>query len=115
MMAYNEFLADRMAQTLRELGVYYTEKRMFGGLVFMVDDKMCVGLNKEEMMVRINPDEVEEALKKHGAKTMEFTNKPMKGFLTILPEGYDMDDDLTHWIQLAVDFNPLAKASKKKK
>lgn len=114
-MAYNELLADRMAQTLRELGVNYLEKKMFGGLVFMVNDKMCVGLNKDEMMVRINPDDIEEALTQPGAKTMDFTNKPMKGFLTIMPEGYDMDEDLMHWIQLAVDFNPLAKASKKRK
>lgn len=104
-----------MAQTLRELGVNYFEKKMFGGIVFMVDDKMCVGLNKEEMMVRIDPELVEESLKRPGAKIMDFTHKPMKGYLNIMPEGYDMDEDLEYWIQLAVNFNPFAKSSKKKK
>lgn len=114
-MAYNELLADRMAQTLREIGINYTEKKMFGGMTFMVDDKMCVGVIKDDMMLRIDPKDVEESMKRPGCKLMDFTGRPMKGYLMIQPEAYDMDEDLTYWIKLAVAFNPSAKASKKGK
>lgn len=113
-MAYNEFLADRMRLVLKEKSVHYLEKRMMGGLTFMVDDKMCVGIVKDDLMARIHPDIYEEALKREGCKEMNFTGRPMKGYVFISPEGTDMDTDLAYWIQLALDYNPLAKSSKKK-
>lgn len=113
-MAYNKFLQDRIAQSLRDKGVKFYEKNMFGGLTFMVDDKMCLGIIKDEMMARVNPEIAEEALKREGCKVMDFTGRPMKGYLMIEPIGYDMDEDLDYFIQLALDFNPLAKSSKKK-
>lgn len=113
-MAYNEFLADRMRLILKEKSVPYMEKKMMGGLTFMVDEKMCVGIVKDDVMARINPEIYDEALKKTGCKEMKFTGRPMKGFVFVSPEGTDMDDDLAYWIQLALDYNPLAKSSKKK-
>lgn len=113
-MAYNEFLADRMRIILKEKKVNYLEKRMMGGLTFMVDDKMCVGVVKDDVMARINPDIYDDALGRKGCKEMKFTGRPMKGFVFVDPEGTDMDEELAQWIQLALDYNPLAKSSKKK-
>ena len=112
-MAYNEFLADRISQALKEKSVPFDEKQMMGGLTFMVDSKMCVGIVKESLMVRIDPLIYDEALKKKGCREMDFTNRPMKGFVFIDPEGYDMDSDLEYWIDLALEYNPKAKSRKK--
>jgi len=86
---------------------------MMGGLTFMVDEKMCVGIVKEDLMVRINPDFQKSALKIHGCREMDFTKRPMKGFVFINPEGTDMDTDLDFWIDKAIEYNPIAKSSKK--
>ncbi len=113
-MAYNEFLADRIRQALLEKRAGFLEKRMMGGLAFMVDEKMCVGVIRDDLMARIAPEAYEEALTRKGCRVMDFTGRPMKGFVTVEPEGTDMDEDLEGWIQLALDFNPRAKSSKKK-
>ena len=114
-MAYNEFLGERISNGLRKRGIQFEEKRMFGGMAFMVDGKMCVGLVKENLMARIDPEIYDQALKKRGCIPMEFTGRPMKGFVYVEPAGIDMDDDLDYWIGLAIEFNPKAKSSKKKK
>ncbi|MFN8257589.1 MAG: TfoX/Sxy family protein [Bacteroidales bacterium] len=113
-MAYNEFLADRIRFTLRRKKVVFEEKKMMGGLTFMVENKMCVGIFKEELLVRVDPETEENLLKKEGCKPLDFTRSSMKGFLMVEPEAIDMDEDLEFWIQLAIDFNPKAKASKPK-
>jgi TfoX/Sxy family transcriptional regulator of competence genes len=114
-MAYNEHLADRIRGILKEKQVRYFEKKMMGGLTFMVDDKMCIGIVKEELMARIGPAVYAESLKKEGCKEMKFTGRPMEGYVFVEPDAIDMDEDLAYWIQLSLDFNPLAKSSKKKK
>jgi len=116
-MAYNEFLADRIRQTFEQKIVSFEEKNMMGGLVFMIDRKMCVGVTEDTLMARIGPEEYEQALKREGCKEMDFTGRPMKGFVFIEPLGTDSDEDLDGWLQLALNFNPKAKAkaSKKKK
>jgi len=114
-MAYNEFLADRIRQILHHKKVQYLDKPMMGGLVFMIDHKMCVGIIKEDLMVRIDPEIEAIALEKDGSRLMDFTGKSMHGFLMISPVGVDMDEDLESWVQLALDFNPKAIASKPKK
>lgn len=81
----------------------------------MVDEKMCIGITNNELMARINPEIQEKLLKKAGARMMDFTHRPMKGYLNVSAEGIDMDEDLNEWIQHCLDFNPLAKSSKKKK
>lgn len=112
-MAYNEFLADRIRQLLNERHVAFEEKHMMGGLAFMVDDKMCVGVVKDNLMARVGEDAYEHCLKQPGAREMNFTGKPMKGFVFVDEEGTDMDDDLDYWIELCLDYNPFAKSSKK--
>jgi TfoX/Sxy family transcriptional regulator of competence genes len=112
-MAYDEFLAERIQRIYQEKRVPFLAKKMFGGVCFLVDDKMCTGVLKDELMVRIDPQQNEEELMRPGARPMDFSGKSMKGFIMIKPEHIDMDEDLEYWINLALDFNPKAKASKK--
>jgi TfoX/Sxy family transcriptional regulator of competence genes len=114
-MAYDELLADRIRQAYRERHIAYSEKKMMGGVCFLVNDKMCVGIVKNKLMVRIDPEKHTEALERKGCHEMDFTGKPMKGFVFVEPDGIDMDMDLSEWIDLAMEYNPLAKSGKKKK
>ena len=114
-MAYNEKLADRTREIISETHKNVEEKKMFGGLCFMVNDKMCVGVEKERLMVRLDPDRFDEVMKKDGCKPMDFTGKVMKGFVFVDAEVLDSQTKLKYWVQLALDYNRVAKASKKKK
>jgi TfoX/Sxy family transcriptional regulator of competence genes len=114
-MAFDEFLADRIRVVLKEKKARFTEKQMMGGLAFMVNDKMCVGIIKNNMMARIDPEVYEESIAKPGCRPMDFTGRPMKGWVYLEPEAIDMEVDLNKWVQLALDYNPKAKSSKKKK
>ena len=113
-MAYNELLADRIHDYFKEKNVNFYEKKMFGGLVFMVDEKMCVGIVKNELMARIGEENYNEALKKEGCIEINFTGRPMKGYVFVHEEAVDLEADLQYWLKLALDFNPFAKASKKR-
>ena len=113
-MAYNEHLAERIDRILKEKKVLFNDKKMMGGLCYMVNDKMCIGIVKDQLMARIDPLIHEKALKKQGCKDMDFTGRPMKGFVFVEPEGIDMEKDLESWIDLCLEFNPKAMASKKK-
>jgi TfoX/Sxy family transcriptional regulator of competence genes len=113
-MAYNEGLAQRVREALVSQPKV-EEKKMMGGLTFMVNGKMCVGIVRDDLMARIAPDVYETALTKKGCREMDFTGKPMKGFVFISPEGTNRKADLDYWIGLTLDFNKRAKASKKRK
>jgi len=112
-MAYDEFLAERIQRVYQEKRISFIAKKMFGGVCFLVDDKMCAGVLKQDLMVRIDPGKNEEELQRPGARPMDFSGKSMKGFIMIDPVYIDMDEDLEYWIDLALEFNPKAKASKK--
>lgn len=112
-MAYNENLANRIRQRLVKLP-NISEKEMMGGLTFMFNDKMCVGIIKDELMCRIDPTLHEESVEKIGCRTMDFTKRPMKGYVMIDENGMKSQDDFDYWINLALDFNNKAKSSKKK-
>jgi TfoX/Sxy family transcriptional regulator of competence genes len=114
-MAYDEHLADRVRIAFHELHETAHEKKMMGGLCFMVNDKMCAGVVDDLLMARIDPDIYEEALQRNGCREMDFTGRPMKGFVYVEPEGIDDDDVLLDWIQLCLDYNPRAKSSRRKK
>jgi len=115
-MAYDEYLADRISQILRDKQILFKEKEMMGGVCFMVDSKMCVCVIRDGLMARIGSQVYEEALKKEGCHKMNFVSKrPMKGFVYVDADGIDADEDLEYWIQLALDYNPMAKQTKKKK
>ena len=81
----------------------------------MVDDKMCIGIVKDNLMARIGEEKYPEALQKDGCKEMNFTGRPLKGYVFVEPQAVDMEDELEYWVKLCLDFNPLAKASKKRK
>ena len=113
-MAYNEKLNDRIRESIAHLPKV-EEKLMFGGTCFMLDGKMCVGVVKDEMMCRIDPDIYEEALEKKGCREMVFTGKPMKGYVFVSEEGMKTKKEFDYWINLCLEFNKKAKASKKRK
>ena len=111
-MAYDEKLAGRVRVALTSQKKT-EEKKMMGGLTFMVNNKMCVGIWKNELMCRIDPEVYEEALSKKGCHKMEFTGRPMKGFVLVGGEGIKTARQLDYWIQLALAYNKKAKASKR--
>jgi TfoX/Sxy family transcriptional regulator of competence genes len=114
-MAYNEKLADRVREFISLTHKITEEKKMFGGLCFMVNEKMCVGVEKERLMVRLNPDLMEEVMEKEGCNPMDFTGKSMNGFVFVDIEALNTKKRLEYWVKLALDYNTIAKASKKKK
>jgi TfoX/Sxy family transcriptional regulator of competence genes len=113
-MPYDEKLTLRVRDVLNDTP-RVEEKRMMGGLTFMVNKKMCVGILNEELMVRLAPEEYEAALERPGCREMNFTGRPMKGFVFVGPDGTKSSRNLQFWINLALAFNKRAKASKKKK
>ena len=113
-MAYNEKLANRIREKLSSLP-NIEEREMMGGLTFMYNGKMCVGIIKDELMCRIDPSFHEMAVEKTGCRTMDFTKRPMKGYVMVDDSGMKSKKDFDYWIGMALDFNKKAKASKKKK
>ena len=113
-MPYSEKLAARIREALSHVKKL-EEKNMFGGVCFMVNDKMCIGVNLDEIMCRIDPDAEDEAMKRPGARPMDFTGRPMKGYVFVHEDAIKKKSDLDYWINLCLEFNPKAKASKKKK
>ncbi len=114
-MAFNEKLADRVREIISQTNKNVEEKRMFGGLCFMVNDKMCVGVETSRLMVRFDPTLTDEIMEKEGCRPMDFTSKVMKGFAFVDIEVLNTKKNLEFWIKLALDYNKVAKASKKKK
>jgi len=113
-MAYNEELADRIRERLADLSLI-EEKEMMGGLTFMVNDKMCVGIIKDEMMCRIDPEFHDSAVEMTGCRTMDITRRPMRGYVLIDEWGMKDPADFEFWISKALEFNPKAKSSKRNK
>ena len=112
-MAFNEFLAERVRTLLTMKSKSFTEVKMMGGLAITIDNKMCLGVIHDNLMCRIDPAIQNEVLRRKGCREMDFTHRPMKGYLYVDAEGYDMDSDLESWVDLALEFNPRAKSSKK--
>jgi hypothetical protein len=81
----------------------------------MVNNKMCIGVEKDRLMVRLNPQKYEEVLQKPGCKPMDFTGRPMKGFVFVDAKVLTTTKELSYWIDLALEYNKIAKVSKKRK
>ena len=111
-MAYNEKLADRVREALADIPDL-EEKKMFRGVTFMVDGKMCVSVSGDELMLRLDPDMTEQLTEENGTRPMVHGGKHMKGFIYISEDRFKNKKDFDHWIKLALDYNPKAKASKK--
>lgn len=113
-MAFDEKLANKIRETLMHESTL-EEKQMFGGICFMVNGKMCIGVMKNEMLCRIAPERKEELLERTGVSEMKFTGRPMKSYVLVAREAMNTKQKFEYWIQLCLDFNSKAKASKKKK
>jgi TfoX/Sxy family transcriptional regulator of competence genes len=113
-MAYNEKLADRVREIITVTHKNVEEKAMFGGLCFMVNDKMCVGVEKERLMVRLDPARYDEVMEKDGCKPMDFTGRIMKGYVFVDIDALNTKKKLEYWMKLALDYNRISKPSKKK-
>ena len=99
-MAYDERLADRVRELLAER-TDVTERRMFGGLTFMIAGHMCCGINNDELILRLDPNAEDTALTAPHARPMDFTRRPMRGFVTISPDGLE-GRNLHQWVAQAV-------------
>ena len=102
-MAYDEGLAHRVGQILREQpGI--VEKKMFGGVGFMLDGNMACGVNKDDLIVRVGPDRYEQAVIQPHARPFDFTGRPMKGWVMVAGTGFKTDDSLKSWLNKARTF-----------
>lgn len=113
-MAYNEKLANRIREQLADLS-NMEEKEMMGGLTFMYNGKMCIGIIKDEMMCRIAPEMQDTVLEMTGCRLMDFTGRPMQGYVMVDDTGMRTQKEFEFWINLCLEFNSKAKSSKKKK
>jgi hypothetical protein len=102
-VAFDEGLAQRIRELLDERADV-AEKRMFGGLAFLVGGHMAVGVVGEELIVRVGPDGHAGALRRPHARPMDFTGRPMKGFVFVATDGFEADADLRVWVARGVRF-----------
>lgn len=115
-MAYDLNLANRVREYLANLSQYtIEEKEMFKGLAFLVNEKMCISISGENLMCRYNPALQEEVAEKAGYQTLVMRGKEMNGFCYVTPDGLQKQTDFNFWMNLCLEFNHLAKSSKKKK
>jgi len=102
-MAYDEGLAQRVRELLSEqLG--YVEKKMFGGIGYMLHGNMACGVNGTDLIVRVGPEQYEEALADEHTKPFDMTGRPMKGWVVVVAQGYEADEDLRLWVQRGVTY-----------
>jgi hypothetical protein len=118
-MPYNENLLQRITEILVDKQVDFYEKKMFSGVCIMVDDKMFCATHidkktrEDVVLCRIGEEACKTALENPYCIPMEFTGKAMKGYIYVTENGFRIRKDLAHWIQLCLDYNPIAKKSKK--
>lgn len=110
----DENLLNRVREALVDIS-HIEEKRMFGGICFMVDDKLCICVNSQEMLCRINPDEFEDALEMDGVRPMQQRERTAKGYVFVHEDALTNKKDFDNWVQKALAYNKIAKASKKRK
>jgi TfoX/Sxy family transcriptional regulator of competence genes len=112
-MAYNEELTDRLRQALVDVPKVQ-ERRMFRGVAFMVDGKMCMTVGDTRLMCRIDPALHETAIERNGVSVLKMRGREYRGFLYVDEEALKAPRDLKYWVDLCLDYNKRAKASKKK-
>ena len=110
-MAYNEKLTNRVREALAGI-LNIEEKKMFSGITFMVNGKMCISVGDDRIMCRIDPAIHEEVIGKKGCRTVEMKGREYKGYVYVNAEGIKTKRDFDYWVGLALDFNKKAKASK---
>jgi len=114
-MSFDQKLADRVRTYLSEVpGIKVEEKKMFKGLAFMANEKMCVNVSGENLMCRFDPAMQQEIETRVGYLPMIMRGKELKGYCYVSPQGIKKEKDLEYWIELSLEFNAKAKSSKKK-
>ena len=110
-MAYDEKLAARVRKTLaNRKGI--AEKKMFGGVAFLLNGNMCVGLHGEELIVRVDPGETDQALAKPHTRIFDMTGRPMKGWILVKSAGVASEDALAKWVSVGVSYAASLPAKK---
>jgi TfoX/Sxy family transcriptional regulator of competence genes len=102
-MAYDEALASRVREALGD-NPEISERKMFGGIAFMLSGNMAVGVRKDDLMVRIDPGDHDEALAQPGVRISDMSGRPMKGWILVAPEATEADTDLERWVEAGLDF-----------
>lgn len=102
-MAYDTDLAERIRGILSDRK-NVVEKKMFGGLSFMLNGNFACGLTKDDLVIRVGPGRHDEVLRHPHARVMDFTGRPMKGWIYVAPEGYASEKDLVGWVTQGVDY-----------
>ncbi len=102
-MAYDEGLAERIRAALSPVDAV-TERKMFGGIAFMCSGNMAVSVIGSEAMVRVGPEAHDEALARPHVRIMDFSSRPMRGFVYVEPDGVATDADLAEWVAAGVSF-----------
>jgi hypothetical protein len=111
-MAYDEGLAERIRTAVIDRP-NVAEKKMFGGVAFMLNDYMFVGVTDDALMARVGPDNYKESLARPHVREMDFTGRPMKGYVYVDPAGIESDGELEYWVDLCAEF-VLTLSPKKK-
>jgi TfoX N-terminal domain len=107
--------AQRIADQLLLRGVVFEQKKMFGGICFLVDDKMLVGANRDnKLLIRVAPEEDAALLQRAEVTPMMHGDRSMPGFLYVESAGFEEDKALGFWLDKCLEYNPRAKSSKKK-
>lgn len=115
-MAYSIKLADRVRIYLNDIpNLKVEEKKMFRGLAFLVDSKMCVNVSGDNLMCRFDPEREHEVAERTGFLPMIMRGKQLHGYCYVSEQGYKSKTNFEYWLKLCLDFNKKAKASKKKK
>ena len=110
-MPYDEYLGERVSRIMEEKKAPFFSKKMMGGLVFMVNDKMCCGIHIDKkfgdslLMAKIGEEAYPTEIEKEHTLPMDFTGRPMKGFIFVTPDGFDLDEDLEYWVERALEHN----------
>jgi TfoX/Sxy family transcriptional regulator of competence genes len=102
-MAYDEVLAERIRAVLTGRDEL-REQKMFGGIAFMVRDRMAVGVDHEDLMVRVGPDAHDDAVAQPHARPMDFSGRPMRGMVYVTPAGVADHADLARWVEAGAAF-----------
>lgn len=101
-MAYNLKLAERIRSELN--GIHVVEKKMFGGIGFLLNGNMACGVNKDDLILRVDPEKHNALLKKSHVRPFDMTGRPMKGWLLVEAEGCKTDKQLSTWVKEGLEF-----------
>ena len=115
-MAYSITLANRVREYLAKIPhIIVEEKAMFGGLAFLVNDKMCINIGEDTLMCRFDPEQTEELAERQGFSPVVMRGKELKGYCYVEEFGFKKKEDFVFWLELCLEFNSRAKSSKKRK